>query len=363
MKKKLLIIFTLLLLISCSKGELIDSEKSKSYFIKNNSIYYSPNGNWIAFGYDKCNADLETFEILTNYISKDYKSIYLGHNEQKQVDYKTFRIDSNGIPKDKNNVYEYDIFNLKTVEINDIDVETFEYLQDNKSSMYSWTKDKNNYYFEGIKLNVDYNSLKFINEDFFYDKDNLYSDLNDWKIIEISEIKNPPKKINEKYILSNNTFYYVGRDKKNRISLISKKLNDYKKITSISENVILIDTTIYTYGTKYKPLNPKTFKKVKIDYNTFKTLSNSEFQLELSINFYKDKDNVYFNNFVIEKANPETFQILRLGFSKDEKFVFHLSRKLKGVESKTFREVDGKLIWKDDLGNEFNYLGEKIKKL
>jgi hypothetical protein len=359
MRRKLLIIFTLLLLISCSKGELIDSEKSKSYFIKSNNIYYSPNGNWIAFGYDKCNADLKTFEILTNSIAKDSKSIYLGHNEQKQVDYKTFRIDSNGIPKDKNNVYEYDVFNLKTVEIKDIDVETFEYLQENKSSMYSWTKDKNNYYFDGRKLNVDYKSLKFINEDFFYDKDYLYSDLNDWKIIEISEIKQPPIKINEKYILSNNTCYFVGRDKKNRISLISKKIESYQNIKSISKNVILIDSLVYTFGTKYEPLNPKTFKKVEINFYTFKTLSESDFESELAFNYYCDKDNVYFNNFIVENANPKTLQILGLGFSKDDNFVFYNANVLKGVDTKSFRKVEKNLIWKDNFGNEFDYYGNK----
>jgi len=359
MKRKLLIIFTLLLLISCAKGELIDSEKSNSYFIKSNDIYYSKNGNWVAFGYNKCDADLETFKILTNSIAKDSKFIYFGYHKQNQVDFSTFRIDSNGIPKDKNYVYENDIFKLKPVEIKDIDVESFEYLQENKSSMYSWTKDKNNYYFNGNKLNVDYKSLQFINEDFFYDKDYLYSDLNDWKIINISEIKQPPKKINEKYILSNNTFHFVGRDQKNRISLISQKIENHKNINSISGNVILIDSLVYTFGTKYKPMNPKTFKKVEVDFNTFKTLSESDFESELAFNYYCDKNNVYFNNFIVEKANPKTLQILGLGFSKDDKFVFYNAYVLKGVDSKSFRKIEENLIWKDNFGNEFDYYGNK----
>jgi hypothetical protein len=359
MKRKLLITFTFLLLISCAKGELIDSEKSNSYFIKNNNIYYSQNGNWIAFGYNKCDADLETFEILTNSIAKDSKSIYFGYHKQNQVDFSTFRIDSNGIPKDKNYVYENDIFKLKPVEIKDIDVESFEYLQESKSSMHSWTKDKNNYYFNGIKLNADYRSLKFINNDFFYDKEYLYSDLNDWKIITVSEIKNPPKKINEKYILSNDTFYYVGKDEKNRISLISKKIENYKKFSSISKNVILIDTTIYTYGTKFEPLNSKTLEKVKVDFKTFKTLSKDYFESELSFNYYSDKNNVYFNNFIVKEANPKTFQVLDLGFSKDDKFVFYNANILKGVDSKSFRKVEENVVWKDDIGNEFDYYGNK----
>jgi hypothetical protein len=361
MKRKLYIIILVVSFFSCVKGELFDSQKSKSYFIKNNNIYYSPNGNWFELGYNKSEADIKTFEILSEHISKDSKSIYFRYHKQNQLDYSTFRIDFNGIPKDKNNVYEYGIDYLKPVEINGIDIETFEYLQENKSSQYSWTKDKNNYYFNGIKLNADYKSLKFINDDFFYDNKYLYSDLNDWKIITISEIQNRPKKINKKYILLNNILYYVGKDKENRISLISKKIKNYKKFSSISENVILIDTTVYTYGTKYEPLNPTTFEKVRIDFETFKTISEHSFQSELGFNFYNDKNNVYFNNFLIEKANPKTFKVLDLGFSKDYKLVFHNGKELKGVDSKSFTNDKENIVWKDNFGNEFDYYGNKKK--
>ncbi|WP_299103941.1 DKNYY domain-containing protein [uncultured Tenacibaculum sp.] len=337
---------------------MFDPKKSKSYFIKNNNIYYSPNGNWFELGYNKSEADAKTFEILSEKISKDSKSIYLGYTKQNQIDYSSFKLDSNGIPKDKNNVYEYGINHLEPVEINGIDVETFEYLRKNKSSQYSWTKDKNNYYFKGKKLNVNYKTLKFLNDDFFYDNEHLYSDLKGWKIITISKTENYPKKINEKYILSNNTLYYVGENEERRTSLFSEKIEKYEKFISISKNVVLIDSIIFSFGTKYEPLNPKTFEKIKIDYNSFETIYESH--SKISFNYYKDIRNIYFNNFIIKKANPKTFEVLDLGFSKDDKYVFYNTEILKGVDSKSFRKNKIGLTWKDDFGNEFDYKGNRI---
>ncbi|CAL2103705.1 DKNYY family protein [Tenacibaculum sp. 190130A14a] len=358
MKKKLYIILLTFGLSSCVKGELFDSKKSKSYFIKNNNIYYSPNGNWFELGYNKSEADSKTFEILSEHISKDSKSIYFKYHTQHHIDYSSFKITSSGIIKDKNNVYEHGIDRLNPVDIVGIDVETFQYLQKNKSSKYSWTKDKNNYYFKGEKLNVDYNSLKFLNDDFFYDKENLYSDLNDWKIITISKIESLPKKINEKYILSNNTLYYVGYDKDRRISLFSEKIETYEKLYSISKNVVLIDTTVFEFGTKYEPLNPKTLKKVNIDYNSFESVYESHSKNRF--NYYKDDQNVYFNNLIIIHANPKTFQVLDYCFSKDDRYVFYNSNILKGADPKTFKKNNYGLTWKDDFGNEFDYRGNRI---
>ncbi len=76
MKRKLLIAFCFFLLLSCIIGELFDSEKSKSYFVKSGHIYYSPNGNWFELGYYKCEADIKTFEVISEHISKNPKSIY-----------------------------------------------------------------------------------------------------------------------------------------------------------------------------------------------------------------------------------------------------------------------------------------------
>lgn len=358
MKKRYYIIILVFSLFSCVKGELFDPQKSKSYFVKNNTIYYSPNGNWFELGYNKSEADIKTFEVLSEKISKDSKSIYFGYTKQNQIDYSSFKLDSNGIPKDKNNVYEYGITHLKPVEINGIDIETFEYLQTNKSSKYSWTKDKNYYYFKGERLNINHKTLTFINDDFFYDKENLYSDLDNWKIIKISKTKNPPKKINEKYILSDNTLYYVGLNKDNRITLFSEKVGKYEKFYSISKNVVLIDTIVYEFGAKYEALNPKTFKKIEISYNSFESIQESHSKNRF--NYYKDKKNVYFNNFLIKKANPKTFEVLGSGFSKDDNYAFYNTEVLKGVDSKSFRKEKIGLIWKDNFGNEFDYSGNRI---
>ena len=118
------------------------------------------------------------------------------------------------------------------------------------------------------------------------------------------------------------------------------------------------NTIIFSFGTKYEPLDPKTLKKIKIDYNSFKTLYESH--SKISFNYYKDIRNVYFNNFIIEKANPKTFKVLGLSFSKDDKFVFYNTEVLKGIDSKSFRKSKNGYTWKDDFGNEFDFKGNRI---
>lgn len=334
---------------SCYRGDLIDPEKSNSYFKKRGKIYYSPNGNWFELGYNRCYADVKTFKVLSNSIAKDKNSIFYSYKTQNQVDYKTFVVDSNDVPKDKNHVYEIDYLNgLVPVEIDGIDIETFVYLGKGRSSAYGWSKDKSKYYFRNKVVNAHYATLNFITNDFFYDRDSLYVSFGSWKIMTIKKINRPPTRVNEKYIISDTTLYFVRND---TLKLEENKLKSIPKdIRIVSNNVIAIDDEIVYYGHLIN----------RIDSKTIVMISDSENGSFMK--YYKDKYFVYLDTMIIDKANPETFQIMELGFSKDDKHVFYKKNILDGVDSESFKRDPKKFHeWVDKNGNRFNSEGEKIE--
>ena len=221
MKHSIAIILVFILISSCSVGELIEPNKSSSYFLKSGNIYYAPNGNWFEQGYTKCDADLNSFEVLSQNIAKDKHSIFFGYTIQDHVDYNSFSVDSFLIPKDRYFAYDQTgkLNKLNPIEIVDVHVPTLMYANNSKSIRYNWAKDKNHYYFKLQPVSVDYNSLVFINEDFFYDKDSLYTDLQDWKIQSICPIKEKPQKLTEKYVLHDGKIHFIGIDSSRRSTL------------------------------------------------------------------------------------------------------------------------------------------------
>jgi hypothetical protein len=328
---------------------LIEPEKSDSYFKKRGKIYYSPNGNWFELGYNRCYADFKTFKVLSKSIAKDRNSIFYGYKIQNQVDYHTFVVDSNDVPKDKNHVYEIDYLDgLVPVEIEGIDIETFVYLGKGRLSAYGWSKDKNNYYFKNKVVNAHYETLKFITNNFFFDRDSLYVSFESWKIKTIKKIHQPPTRVNEKYIISDTTLYFVGHD---TLKLKENKLESIPThIRIVSNNVIVIDDVVVFYG----------HLMYRFDSKSFTLISDSE--IGSFMKYYKDKYYVYLDTMIIEKAKPETFQIMKLGFSKDDKHVFYKRNILNGVDSESFTEDPKKFHeWIDKHGNRFNSKGEKIE--
>jgi len=200
-------------------------------------------------------------------------------------------------------------------------------------------------------VNVDYESLKFLTEDFFYDKDSLYTDLHNWKIKAIKPIKDIPKKLTEKYIIAEESIYYVGRDSSRKIELKTIEYkHDIGEVKTISNNVISINNKIVYYGEIFK----------EADANTFQPISDSE--LGTHMKYYKDKNNVYLDKKIINNANPKTFSKQKLGYSKDDKFVFYKTEILEGVDPKSFREDKNIFMeWVDDKGNRFDSNGKRIK--
>jgi len=333
----------LVVLFSCNPGRYVDKGKSNSYFKSRlGLLYYSPGGNWFGEGINRCRADKKTFEVVSRDIARDQNSIYYCGYRQN-VDYETFYIDSQGIARDSDFVYKYDLWLLKPIA--GIDAGSFEYL-DVDTFYHTWSRDKNYYYMNHKKIDVDYNTFTFLNTHFSTDKDSLYAELRGWKFISVKEFSSDLSVINSEYIHDSNTLYYVSTFK--RVELRTNHFSSFDTIRIVDNDVICVNDKVIYYGI--------VFKSTEVDAYTFELYDPNV------ISFYsKDKNHVYYREEIVAEANPATYVPLAFGFGKDDKHVYHETHILEGVDAKSFRER-GKYscIYRDDYGNKYDWLGNKL---
>ncbi len=346
MKKTIFMLSLCSLIQSCTFSKLVNPKKSKHYYIRYGNICYRYAGDLVP---TKINADRKSFVILSEYIGKDKESIYYQGKAQSNVDYSTFRVDQNGIPKDKNYVYR-EAFSkvLKPILIPGVDVESFQYIKNLTNRKPLWAKDKNQYYLGNNKVNTDYETTNFVGNDFLYDKTRLYVHFKKPPFVKlVQEITEPPKKITKKYIQYKSKLYYLKTfyKKEDKIKEIDYKLiNDLRVI---NDHVITINDTVVYYGTKFPHFDAVTFEKIKDN------------ELSGHIRYYKDKNFVYLDTKIIQQANPKTFVMLDYSLAKDDKHVFYKHEILTGADPKSFRKGKNQ-EWIDNHGNRFDSKGKKI---
>lgn len=339
MKVLLALSIILLLFSSCRpNGKLINEKKSKSYFISNNGeLSYCSNGNLFELGETVFEANLETFEVLTEHIAKDKYYIYYEGKKQPKIDTKSFYIE-NGIPKDKNFAYSFD---YHLVPLKYVDAKSYETLANHYESY--WSRDCKNYYRNEKKVNVDRASFVLINKWFSKDKNKTYVDFSE-RFFPIFNNSLNISKITSEYIKKNNSVYYVSID--GIIHIEKKDFDEIKKIKIFDKDIIGINEIILVNG--------KEFKYSKVDAESFSTFGNQTGW------YTKDKNHVYYDQQIIERANPKTFRILEYDYGKDDKYVFYENKLLKGADVRTFRlENDHSFIYTDDKGNRYDN-GKKI---
>ena len=209
--------------------------------------------------------------------------------------------------------------------IKDADIKTFKALENS-----NYAKDKNYGYFEGDKIKGIYSqSFQSIND--YYAKDNLHAYYEN-KIIggalgkHFEVIKEGP------YSKDGKNYFYKN---------ISLNISDYKTV-KILDNLTIIDRFhIYIQSdinsdssfTKKFPLN---------DYDSFELLKEG---------YSKDNKRVYFKGEIIELANPKTFEILDYAKGKDDKNIFYGTCKIENPN--TLIDLYG-IYMKDNLAVYYN---------
>ena len=361
-------------------------EGDHSYAKDKNAVYYS--------GEKIKGANPKTFKIIGDGMySKDDKNVYAAVDIIKDADPQTFiRIPETNYARDKNNLYYYfgDVKNLGKINEKDFKVldsdlikngneiyylgekadiknpEKFEPIKvsDDKrilygkddENIYAVTSDEKHGYFKVIK-NADKDTFEVMEKDTRYSKDkkNVYyagynvvqlqdADKNSFTIVEDEDFSYDKKNV-----------YYAGR-KLNDISpngfkvtrLVNRRniplnfLNDNKNIYK------LIDIFDEETG-ELKSVKTAVVKRPKVDSKTFEIFSYSE-------NYFRDKNNVYYENELykmglkkIEGADRNSFEVLNDEFSKDKNNVYYYGNKMKGISPVGLEFVDSNFKNGEDI--------------
>ena len=190
-----------------------------------------------------------------------------------------------------------------------------------------YSKDKNNVYYAGYNVvqlqDADKNSFTIVeDEDFSYDKKNVYY---------------AGRKLND---ISPNGFKVTRLVNRRNIPL--NFLNDNKNIYK------LIDIFDEETG-ELKSVKTAVVKRPKVDSKTFEIFSYSE-------NYFRDKNNVYYENGLykmdlkkIAGADRNSFEVLNDDFSKDKNNVYYYGNKMKGISPVGLEFVDSNFKNGEDI--------------
>lgn len=337
-------------------------------FVKDkNNLYYFSNGK---INKTNLNIDVNSLVFLDNNSSsyssyiKDRNNIYFVDNENgkvkivKNADKNTFQIVNGNYGVDRKNVY-YNGEKLDSVGIEGLKIFDDNYLKDNKNVYEIYTTDYEKIKIRAIKnLNIDVASFENILKGTFYkDKNSVY-------YIDTAEDKQELKKLEgadadtfEPGIFSKDkNSVYVEKQRLKGVSpkgfeILDNDLNfikDYK-------NVFYLDRA--EDGITFIPRVQNT---EGVDVATLESVGKSSFK-----DYFKDKNNVYIvaserefisadstntklNFYKLIGANPKTFELIH-NFGKDDKNVYFLDKKLKGIDAKTFEEISFSIV-KDKNG-------------
>ena len=373
------------------------------YYKDKNSFYYHSDNDLKKI---KSGIDVKSAEnmINLNNIVKDKNNLYYFYNgEIRKIDLK---IDINSLEvlnnvgyyysdyiRDRNNVYFVDNENGIIKIVKNADNNTFKVVEEN------YGMDSKNVYYNGKKLDfVGLDGLKIFDENYLKDKDSVYqiyeTDNNKVKIkpiknlnIDVASFENILKGT---FYKDKNSVYYIdtAEDKQELKKLEGADADTFEPgIFSKDKNSVFIDKQ------RLKGVSPKGFEILDNDLNFIKDYKNVFYldRAEDGITFiptvqntegvdvatlesvgkssfkdyFKDKNNVYIvaserefisadsintklNFYKLIGANPKTFELIH-NFGKDDKNVYFLDKKLKGIDAKTFEEISFSIV-KDKNG-------------
>ncbi|TMM56160.1 hypothetical protein FEE95_16175 [Maribacter algarum] len=283
---------------ACSPlGEPVDVEKSDNHYYNNekSDIRYSPMGNWFELGNSPMNADVESFEVLNRFISRDRNQVYFMENpvEAGKVDLESFHIKKGDFMEhigfDKKYVYAFEkVYSTektfaKFEKIEHADPKTYVRLN------WDWGKDKQNHFYKNALIDVDYASFKNINDYFSKDINRVYfhyyenfesikADLNSFEVFDEGNFAADSSKV-----------FSVTYPSQDETKLVTIPRNPNEEISQLSYAFIQIGERVFYRGTQLKDL----------DYREVEIIENSS--------YIKDKHFVYYKDSLVQDADATTF--------------------------------------------------------
>ncbi len=319
-------------------GKAVNAEISNSYFYHSmkNIIVYAPDGNWFELDYVELEADRDSFVPLDRDFGKDNKSIFWKGKKQ-DVEYGTFFIDADGIPKDGNHVYSTLGWQKQLSVIEGANPKMYQRFDtgiDNWNRY--WARDDAHYFYLDKKIDADYQSFRRINQTIAIDTNSIFAVIHKQleDSIHVEEIREVVKKsvmlkgtiqsINENYAQIGNSI--VLSNWKNEFAIIPFEAIRSTKV--IDERNIFVDDQLISDGKLIQGVDIASFVVLQRD-------------------FFKDKNNAYYDAEIITGANATSFVILSDDYSKDSKHVFYKTKLVENASAQSF-----KYDYTTDLGTD-----------
>ena len=320
-------------------GKSVNIDLSNSYYHHawKKKIVYSPMGNWFELEYHETDADPETFVVLARDYGKDNQSVYWKGQKQR-VDYSSFHIDKENIPKDTRHVY-FDQHYQKILQVIDgADPKSYQLYKEGSSAPYQfWHRDVKSYYINGKRLNVDRNTFARINTTLAIDSNSVYAIVAKNDKTEVVEKDKRPmgdiKSLSDNYACIGNAILLSNW--KNEFAQIH--FDHIDSIRVLNERTLVANGKLIKDGILISEADAVTWQELGRDH-------------------FKDKTNVYFDGKPLATADPATFEIIFEAYSKDRQHVFYEDRILAGANPSTFVyqyntgvATDGTLSFKDGI--------------
>ncbi len=298
MKTFLKILFApvLWLFNACSPlGNPVDEKKSDSHYYnsKKTDIHYVPMGNWFELGNSPMNADIESFEVLSRFLSKDKNRGYYTQHPiaEGTLDLGTFNAKEGvymaSIGFDKNHVYLFE----RTYEKDQVVHPRIVKGADPKTYVakdFNWAKDHQNHYYRHQQIEVDYHTFQNLNESFSKDQDSVYYQyLSSFKTIKADVTSF--KVLDERYyaVDASHVFFnhYTGNETNTELRTLPIPTGE--KVTLLNEAYLQIGPRIY-YGAT----------PIEIDAESHEIVGTY---------YIKDKNNVYYQDRLVADADAASF--------------------------------------------------------
>ncbi len=324
------------------------SPLSEDYYKKNGAIYFIPGGNGFERGSRKTEADVNSFSVIKDVYARDKNTIYFMGCPQQFVDANTFKIEKD-IPVDQYHVFHFTGFPSATGEcskqqltvVTGADPETYTTLYDKIPAL---SKDKTQYFYKSLPIDVDYATFRILNENFVKDKNRLYV-VTQKGVLPLNYTTDKTDVLNNEYIIldGKKLLYYEPYQ---GIGVLETALPTVNNIRLLNRKSIVIDHLVIIQG--------KRFPFADVDAESFKILEGSS-----NVHFWaSDKNHVYYNQQPVPNADLHTFKVLHYAVAKDAGHIFVGDKIFDGPDVKSFRNVDKSKVnydFEDNLGNKYWY--------
>lgn len=301
MKTFLKILFAPLLWLvnACSPlGNPVDEEKSNNHYYnkKKTDIQFSRMGNWFELGNSPMNADVESFEVLTNLISKDKNRAYFMDDpiEPNLIDMNNFYIKEGpmmtNIGFNKKHVFIFEkAYGVKAKSPEIITIENANpttYVR----TEWDWASDDKNHFYRNQLIRADFDSFENINRTFSKDQQYVYVHYNKHFEIIDADVSNF-KVLDEGYFAMDDLHVFsmtYTEDIEKGTKLVSIPKTAGEEVLLLNTVYLKIGSRIFYRGTHLADLNSEHIEIIKEYY-------------------IKDDHQVYYQNKKLTDVDPTTF--------------------------------------------------------